>query len=119
MLTLQAKQAAQRARGARKVTFVVCVHTGSEIEKVKYIQDRAARTQEMKSIYQNAKRSILEIVSRHKTEGLKVVNYLEGTPNLIVSGPASSWQKLFADDASGLQSPDFDLIPNTLDWSTG
>ena len=117
MLSAQAREVVEQAQATRRVSFVVFVRVSIEASNISRIYDSHKRAKKLDSIYRKIKKPFLDTLSEYEDVGLHVIDGLEGTPNIIVSGPARAWRKLFDEHQDIVQSPAFEVLPNEQDWS--
>lgn len=116
MLTAQAKEAVEQAAPRRKVAFVVFVDVGDEYVRAARIRDLKRRLSTLERIYRQAKQPLLDAVTDYSSDGMKVVNNLEGTPQLVVSAPAKTWKRVIEERTSLMSGPGLEFRPNVADW---
>ncbi|HWD29486.1 MAG TPA: hypothetical protein VG387_20105, partial [Rhizomicrobium sp.] len=86
-------------------------------DDVRSISDVYQRSQRLDSIYQSAKKPYLATISEYQSGGLRVIDVLNGTPQLIVRGPARTWRKLLREKKGLSSDPNVEVLANTPDWS--
>jgi len=113
MMSAQMKATVRRSDPTDNLSFLVSVRVASEkVEKARVASTSQERRSRLFGLYQEVKQPIIDTLSDYSMDGLKIVNVLDGTPQLIVSAPAAVWDKLIEAESALLTSPDVEMIPN-------
>lgn len=105
MLSPQVKQVVESSEPADDISFLISVRLMDEIREIASWPDASERRKMLFALYHQVKGPLLDTVSRHETDGMRVLNELEGSPQMIVSGPARTWQRLFDGEEPALNDP--------------
>ena len=116
MLSNEAKRQVEQSSPTKKLSFVVSVYADDVLAEVRSMQDVQQRSSALMRLYKAAKEPFLSAVDRYQS--LKIVDSLDGTPNLLLAGPAGTWKRLLKEQASVSTDPRFEILPNTPDWAT-
>lgn len=116
MLSARAKEVVEQATPSRKVSLVIFVHPGARVASVARIKDLRQRSKRLDVLYREIKEPVLATVSEYASMGMRVVDGLEGTPQVIVSAPAKAWLKLIGEHASVFDDPNVEVLANEHDW---
>lgn len=105
MLSPQVKQVVESSEPADDLSFLISVRLMDEITTISSWPDASERRSMLFALYHKVKGPLLDTVYRHKTDGMRVLNELEGSPQMIVSGPARTWQRLIDREEPALNDP--------------
>ncbi|TFI59731.1 hypothetical protein E2493_02480 [Sphingomonas parva] len=106
-----------RATPARKVSLVVYVDAGNRLNEAAKISDAKVRAQRVDTIYRQAKRPVVEKLSGYLSAGLRIVTDLEGTPGMVVVGPAKTWRKVIQEQPDLMENPRWRMVPNDPEFA--
>ena len=109
MLSEAAKRIVERANPKEDVVLIVSVKNRPSEGEIGRIRDVASRRHYVDAFYKNAKAPVLAHVRRL---GVRIVDPLEGTPQLIVAAPASIWRSAMVQPGSVFHDPQLTLAPN-------
>ena len=112
-MNARVKEVVHDAGPSRKVTLIFSVDTRDQVALVASIEDLADRIRRLHDIYREAKQPVFDYLADHKD--VKVVNGLEGTPQLILSASARAWRRLMDQQNSFLFAPNVDVSANEID----
>jgi hypothetical protein len=115
MLSEGAKEVVEATKAGRKVSLVVFVHADVDHQALKGIKDARIRSEKLDNVYRTAKQPILDTFSNYAD--LRIVDKLEGTPQLLVSGPAQVWRRFLKERPGFVNNPGVEVLPNDLRWS--
>jgi len=93
MLSPRAKEVVTQATPSKRVSLILTVRPDAELADVSEIEDRKDRLSMLLKLYSRKKQPLLDHFSPYERAGLRVVDQLVGTPNLIVSAPARVWRR--------------------------
>lgn len=111
MLNSEAKRQLELSPPGRKLSFIVIMHVNIQSSEFRNIADFNQRSNALRSFYKEAKGPFLNAVEGF--DGLRIVDCLEGTPNMIIAGAARSWQKILDERSIISTDPRFEILPNT------
>lgn len=94
------------------IAFLVHIKTDADLDAVAGIADLAQRRMAIRSMYEEMKHPVMSALSAYAGDGLRVINPLDGTPQLIAEGPANVWKRVVGENADLFGDPDIALIPN-------
>jgi hypothetical protein len=113
MMSAQMKASVRRSDPTRNLSFLVSVRVATDkLEKAREAATPRERRSRLFGLYQEVKQPIIDTLSDYSTDGLKIINALDGTPQLIVSAPAAVWYKLITAESALLAHPDVEMLPN-------
>ncbi|EKF58050.1 MAG: hypothetical protein ACK4HG_08920 [Agrobacterium albertimagni] len=113
MMSAQMKASVRRLDPTQDVSILVSVKVADEkVEKAREAATARERRSLLFGLYQEVKQPIIDTLTDYSSDGLRIINELNGTPQLIVAAPAGVWEKLIADDSTLLGNPDVDMRPN-------
>lgn len=116
MLSPQVKQVVESSEPADDIAFLVSLRLKEEMSSIAKCPDVSMRRGMLLDLYHKVKGPLLDTMSRHKTDGMRVVNELEGSPQLILSGPARTWRRLFSGEEPALNDPKVVFAVNSPSW---
>lgn len=116
MLSPQVKQVVERSMPTEDVAFLVSVRLRDELLRIAGIPDVTVRASMLDALYQKAKEPLVEAISKYEDDGMRIINDLDGSAQLIVSGPAGLWLKVMHEPS--LSAPNVVFSPNAPSWST-
>lgn len=114
MLTAQARREVEHATATHKLSLIASVHADAKLESAAKIRDLVERGREIDAVYRLAKQPFLEALSAYA--GLHIVDTLEGTPSVIVSGPAGTWRRFLEERATVISDPSIEIQTNAVEW---
>lgn len=97
-----------------RIVFIVKVKDETNLEDFVNIHDKLERRDAMNTVYREMKSPLVHALDAYADQGLRVVNPLDGTPQLIAEGPAEVWERAVDERADLFDNPDIDLIPNDV-----
>ncbi|WP_404373710.1 hypothetical protein AB5I39_08560 [Sphingomonas sp. MMS24-J45] len=116
MLTDRANEVVNQATPSKRVSLILTVHPiGSALNLA---EDRKKRVATLSKFYSRKKQPILKHFGTYESSGLRVVNNLVGTPNLIVSAPARVWKRLMREQPKVFSDPAVEVTANEPDFVT-
>lgn len=118
MLTREAKAAVQQARPQDGVSLVVFFHPYIDMSSLKGVKDVDQRLKQLDMIYRHAKQPIVDEVAAYAAGGLRVIDSSEGSPQLLLFGPAKTWRRLLKNRASLFSDPSIEVVANTMVGTT-
>lgn len=95
-----------------KIVFIVKMKDDSNPEDFINIHDKVERRAAMNSAYREMKSPLVDALDAYADQGLRVVNPLDGTPQLIAEGPAEVWERAVDERSDLFDNPNIDLIPD-------
>ena len=116
MLSATAKQAVNAAESDQRLSFLVFVHAGDELRSIAKIPDVKERRQKIGAMYSRLKKPVFMGVKRYAPDGLRIVDELIGSPNMILSGPAHVWMRMIEDDTALIRDPKLEIIPGDREF---
>nr|WP_298095562.1 hypothetical protein [uncultured Shinella sp.] len=118
MLKQKMKRLIHKSDPRQKLTLVVFLDSSKELREVSNIKDLHARSRALEQAVWKLKQPLIKAVKRYSDLGLHVVNELEGSPSMVVSGPAHGWQVLMEENQSLATDPRLNIVSNEAIWHT-
>lgn len=113
MMSAQLKASVRRSDPTKDLSFLVSVRVADErVEKAREAATPRERRSRLFGLYQEVKQPIIDTLTDYRSVGLRIINELNGTPQLIVAAPAGVWEKLITDESTLLGNPDVEMRPN-------
>jgi hypothetical protein len=114
MLTDRANEVVNQATPSKRVSLILTV--APHASKTANVEDRNARVATLSKFYSRKKQPILKQFVVYESSGLRVVNNLVGTPNLIVSAPARVWKRLMREKPKVFSDPTVQVTANEAEF---
>lgn len=95
-----------------RLSFLIEIMVGDELSQLRAIGDIQQRRARIREFFRRKKAPVLQVVDVYAKEGLEVTNTLEGTGQLILSGPAQTWIRAMIEYADLFDGPALKLVPN-------
>lgn len=118
MLSKDVKRLIETTDPSRNLVFVVFFDAEKEMNQIATISDGATRSRAMEQAIWKMKQPLMEAVRRSSHQGLQVLNDFEGSPTVVLSGPAHAWETLFLENKSFANDPRLSLMENSPSWRT-
>lgn len=113
MKSAQMKASVRRSDPTKDLSFLVSVRVATEkVEKARQAATAHERRSRLFGLYREIKQPVIDTLSDYSSDGLRIINALDGTPQLIVAAPAAVWDKLITADSTLVGNPDVDMLPN-------
>ncbi len=113
MMSAQMKASVRQLDPTEDLSFLVSVRVAAEkVEKARDAATARERRSRLFGLYQELKQPIIDTLTDYRSDGLRIINELNGTPQLIVAAPAGVWDKLMTDGSTLLGNPDIEMRPN-------
>jgi hypothetical protein len=62
------------------------------------------------------KQPFVASLAKYEDDGIRIIDELDGTPQLIVAAPAKIWRRMIREDIAMLSDPRLELCLNEADW---
>ena len=69
------------------------------------ISDRKERLSKLLRLYARKKLPLLKLFGAHEAAGLRIIDPLVGTPDILVSAPARVWRRVIRDKPKFVRDP--------------
>lgn len=112
MLSEAVKEIFERASPKDDVVLIVSVGERPRFSDIERFKDRRARRQFVDDFYRSAKEPVFAQVKPMQSLGLRIIDPLEGTPQMVIAAPAFLWRDVFGNPDSIFQNPQVVLSPN-------
>lgn len=112
------KQVVQSSEPTEDVSLLVSIRLKDDLSQIAKISDRGLRADMLQDLYTRVKRPIVETISKYERYGIRVVNELSGSPQLIISGPARGWLHIIDEEEPSLNNPNVVFQANQKSWGT-
>ena len=116
MLSAQVREAVATARPAKKLAMLVYTVPAS-LPPTTADGKSGARKETPAALYRRIKRPLIKTFSEYESSGITVINGLEGTPGMIVSGPVKAWRQFLDDQPKLVSKPNLEFRMNGPSWS--
>lgn len=115
MMSAQTKASVRQSDPTEDLSFLVSVHVAEEmVQKAREGATPRERRSRLFGLYQEIKQPIIDTLTDYSSDGLRIVDDLTGTPQLIVTAPAGVWDKLITEDSTLVGNPDVAMYPNEV-----
>jgi hypothetical protein len=115
MLTKRALEVIRHANPKDDVAFIVSVSDRPSASDVERLRDRSARRKFVDDHYRRVKAPVLEVLRALEPSGVRLVDTLEGTPDVVIAGPASVWRHVLSEAQSVFSNPAVIISTNEPD----
>ena len=112
MLTEEVKKVVEGSAPSEDVVLIVSVSKRPDDSEVFRHKDRKSRRDFVDLFYSRAKEPLLAQVQSLQPLGARIVDVLHGTPQMVVSAPASTWREAINREDSFFLKSDVTLFPN-------
>ena len=112
MLTERARLLVRQAHPHDDVALIVSVNTRPADVEVNAHRDRTSRRQFVNAFYERAKAPVIRQVQALETNGVRIVDRLEGTPQIIIAARAETWRSVLLRPDPMLKTPNVTISPN-------
>lgn len=112
MLTKRAKDLIRDAHPLDEVAFILSISDRPIDSIISAIPDRKSRREFVNEFYRRLKAPVIAQVMSLEGEGLRIVDPLDGTPQLIVAAPAHTWRSVFRRPSTVLKAPKVTITTN-------
>lgn len=103
MISTHARDLVQSANANRRIMMIFTFDSGPARARLGETQDREERRAKLRRYFAGKKRPLLRRISDY--QGVRVVNPLVGSPNIIVSAPARIWRRVLSEQSDYLERP--------------
>ena len=115
MLSPQVKQAIENSVPTEDISLLVAVQLKDDLVRLAQIPDVAVRKRMLNDLYQKAKAPLVQTIAKYEKGGMRIVNDLNGSAQLIVSGPAELWARMMHEPS--LNASNIAFYANERSWS--
>jgi hypothetical protein len=112
MLNARVRQYMEASTPGEDVALILVVGPEADLSSVSRLPERSQRLDALFQIYEDLKLPVLDAFRAYERDGLRVVNPLDGTPQVIAVGPVVAWRKFIEERGDIVENPDISMIPN-------
>lgn len=117
MISSETTEVLRQSGSNKQIAMIVTVDAGPEMKHVATLPDRRERGLRLRSLYARKKKPVLLAIEDYQAEGLRVIDELNGTPNMILSAPARVWKRMFREQGKLVQDKNIQIEADQLDFS--
>lgn len=112
MLDARVRKIVSSSAPDASIAFLVAVSADKERSELREITNPQARKAAIRELTLRAKVPVVAALKGYADLGLRVVNPLNGSFQLIVQGPAKAWKQAIGEHADLFDGKSVDLVPN-------
>jgi hypothetical protein len=112
MLNARARNIVTSSEPDTNLAFLVEVTAGSGLSDARAISNASERRAAIREFYIRMKAPVFTVLNAYSEDGIRVLNNLEGTLQIIAAGPAEAWEKAIHEHQDLFEGPGISLIPN-------
>jgi hypothetical protein len=112
MLNARVQKIVTSSEPQAEIAFLVNVKADDEMDLIAAIADRSERRAMAYKLFREVKAPVISALGHYASDGLHVINTLEGTSQFIAAGPAAAWERAIGEHAELFQGPTISLTPN-------
>lgn len=112
MLDARVRKLVSTSAPQAPIVFIIEVNADQEMKSLGQIADLSARKAALREVSSRMKAPVLDALNSYERQGLRVVNLMAGSFQLIAQGPAAVWQQAIGEHADLFNGKCVDLLPN-------
>ncbi len=116
MLSPEVRQVVEESKPTEDVAFLVSIESDETLARAAGISDRGVRNNFLDDAFYEMKQPFVTSLAKYEDDGMRIIDELDGTPQLIVAAPAGIWRRMIHDDIDMLSDPRLELFVNEADW---
>ncbi len=117
MLNARVRKIVSNSAPQDSIVFIVEVNADQELSHVWAIPDLSARKAALREVSSRIKAPVIDTLNAYEPLGLKVVNTMNGSMQLIAKGPAAAWKQAIGEHSDLFDGRQVDLVPNEASFA--
>jgi len=117
MLNARVRNIVSNSSPQDSIVFIVEVNADQEMSQAREISDIMARKAALREVSSRAKAPVINALNAYEPLGLKVVNPMNGSLQLIAQGPAAAWEQAIGEHSDLFDGQQVDLLPNEANFA--